>query len=116
MVELTEAEAAVYDRQLRVWGIEVQKRYRLGDQASCCTRSFTYLMIVLLQVKRSSGVNSRMYRSSSRGEFTILMTNRLTVAVDRSQTTSWPLTGCKEYCIGGGGLSGTNGRHCMLSC
>ncbi|KAK9864272.1 hypothetical protein WJX84_011868 [Apatococcus fuscideae] len=26
MVELTEAEAAVYDRQLRVWGVETQKR------------------------------------------------------------------------------------------
>lgn len=26
MVELSAAEAAVYDRQLRVWGIEVQKR------------------------------------------------------------------------------------------
>ncbi len=26
MAELSEAEAAVYDRQLRVWGIEVQKR------------------------------------------------------------------------------------------
>lgn len=27
MAELSEVEAAVYDRQLRVWGIEVQKRY-----------------------------------------------------------------------------------------
>lgn len=26
MAELTDAEAAVYDRQLRVWGVEVQKR------------------------------------------------------------------------------------------
>ncbi len=26
MAEHSEAEAAVYDRQLRVWGIEVQKR------------------------------------------------------------------------------------------
>lgn len=26
MAELSEAEAAVYDRQIRVWGIEVQKR------------------------------------------------------------------------------------------
>ena len=26
MAELSEIEAAVYDRQLRVWGIEVQKR------------------------------------------------------------------------------------------
>ena len=30
MVELTEAEAAVYDRQLRVWGVETQKRYEIG--------------------------------------------------------------------------------------
>lgn len=26
MTQLTEAEAAVYDRQLRVWGVETQKR------------------------------------------------------------------------------------------
>lgn len=27
MVELTEAQAAVYDRQLRVWGVETQKKW-----------------------------------------------------------------------------------------
>lgn len=27
MADLTEAEAAVYDRQLRVWGVDTQKRY-----------------------------------------------------------------------------------------
>ena len=34
MVELSAAEAAVYDRQLRVWGIEVQKRCAVV--AVCC--------------------------------------------------------------------------------
>ncbi len=31
MAALTDAEAAVYDRQIRVWGVETQKR--------CCSRS-----------------------------------------------------------------------------
>ena len=34
MAELSEAQAAVYDRQLRVWGIEVQKRCA---RSCCCT-------------------------------------------------------------------------------
>ena len=48
MVELSAAEAAVYDRQLRVWGIEVQKRCGVSacsvvglDQQICYVSSFT---------------------------------------------------------------------------
>ena len=33
MAALSAAEAAVYDRQLRVWGIEVQKRCAV---VACC--------------------------------------------------------------------------------
>ena len=34
--ELTENEAKVYDRQLRVWGVEVQRRYRKGIWRPSC--------------------------------------------------------------------------------
>ena len=29
-VVISEAEAALYDRQIRLWGLEAQKRYGLG--------------------------------------------------------------------------------------
>ncbi len=50
MAELSEAEAAVYDRQLRVWGIEVQKR---------CVGSGRYLVLhtVIRQSKPLLTVN-----------------------------------------------------------
>ena len=37
MAELTAAERAVYDRQLRVWGVETQQRYVITLQMDIYT-------------------------------------------------------------------------------
>lgn len=34
-MSLSAAEAAVYDRQLRVWGLETQQRYDIGGINGC---------------------------------------------------------------------------------
>lgn len=43
MGELSAAEAAIYDRQLRVWGVEVQKRSDKPARLSMHTLSFGLL-------------------------------------------------------------------------
>jgi len=42
MVELTADEAAVYDRQLRVWGLETQQRW--GDWATHIVVTFVMMI------------------------------------------------------------------------
>lgn len=76
MVELTEAEAAVYDRQLRVWGIEVQKRYRLYPNLLDCWHpsrgtQWPDQRVRTMQVERSENTHSRLHRLGSRGKLVL---------------------------------------------
>ena len=73
MVELTEAEAAVYDRQLRVWGIEVQKRYKrntvdLLHPADHHRSAFSTTARLIVQAERSAYSDSWMHRLGRRGQ------------------------------------------------
>ena len=40
---ITEDEAALYDRQIRLWGLDAQKRLEISNVSSCRQDSFKHI-------------------------------------------------------------------------
>jgi hypothetical protein len=126
--ELTEAEAKVYDRQLRVWGVEVQKRH-VPAKCTCLwslwipgaprnassVQSVPHILTTMAsgwQAKRSQGpAGWVLQRGVCRGALYSLCLHVMKLTHSMFRSSDHPLrTGGQEHRPGGRGLPLPAGR------